>query len=237
MPPTENYRPIPFALRAPVREQIQAMLKDRVLKESYSAYVNPLTLVQHEQKPIRICLDARRINKLMVADRVKVSVQTVTEISWIKLEECYCRRVVTDITTQCPQHHWHWVRWTRYSTRERKLLAIVYALDHFKIYICGHKITLCTDNKTLTFLNKCVVTSDRVACWILNVKQYDIEIKHIKGVQNHLADILSRNCTGLTYSPWSSIGSQCSAIHRPDRPWGVERSCSPARHRSEASCN
>ena len=39
MPPTANYRPIPFALRAPVREQIQAMLKDRVLKESYSAYV------------------------------------------------------------------------------------------------------------------------------------------------------------------------------------------------------
>ena len=34
---------------------------------------NTLTLVQHEKKPIRICLDARRINKLMIADRVKVS--------------------------------------------------------------------------------------------------------------------------------------------------------------------
>ena len=72
MPPTANSRPIPFALRAPVREQIQEMLRDGILEESYSAYVNPLTLVHREQKPIRICVDARRINKLMVADRVKV---------------------------------------------------------------------------------------------------------------------------------------------------------------------
>jgi hypothetical protein len=86
----------------------------------------------------------------------------------------------------------------RYSTCERELLAIVYALDRFKIYVYGHKITLCTDNKALTFLNKCVITTNRVARWILNIQEYDIEIKHIKGVQNHLADILSRNPTGLT---------------------------------------
>jgi len=66
MPPTANSRPIPFALRAPVREQIQGMLRDGILEESYSA------LVHREPKPIRICVDARRINKLMVADRVKV---------------------------------------------------------------------------------------------------------------------------------------------------------------------
>jgi len=71
MPPTANSLPIPFALRAPVREQIQAMFRDGILEESYSAYVNPLTLVHREPKPIRICVDAR-INKLMVADRVKV---------------------------------------------------------------------------------------------------------------------------------------------------------------------
>jgi hypothetical protein len=58
MPPTANSRPIPFALRAPVREQIQAMLRDGILEESYSAYVNPLTLVHREPKPVRICVDA-----------------------------------------------------------------------------------------------------------------------------------------------------------------------------------
>ena len=78
MPPTANSRPIPFALRAPVREQIQAMLRDGILEESYSAYVNTRTLVHRELKPIRICMGARRINKLMVADRVKV--QPVREL-------------------------------------------------------------------------------------------------------------------------------------------------------------
>jgi len=37
MPPTENSRPIPFALRAPVREHIQRVLRDGILEESYSA--------------------------------------------------------------------------------------------------------------------------------------------------------------------------------------------------------
>jgi hypothetical protein len=86
----------------------------------------------------------------------------------------------------------------RYSTCERELLAIVYALDRFKVYVYGHKIILCTDNKSLTFLHKCVITSNRVARWMLNVQEYDIEIRHIKGVQNHLADVLSRNPAGLT---------------------------------------
>ena len=33
MPPMANSRPIPFALRAPVREQIQEMLRGRILEE------------------------------------------------------------------------------------------------------------------------------------------------------------------------------------------------------------
>ena len=67
-----NSRPIPFALRNEVREQIQVMLKDDILEESFSSYINPLTLVVREMKPLRICVDARRINRQMTADRTKV---------------------------------------------------------------------------------------------------------------------------------------------------------------------
>ena len=72
VPISENSRSIPVALRAPVRERIQAILRDGILEEPYSTYVNPLTLVHQEHKPIRIYVDARRINKLMAVDRVKV---------------------------------------------------------------------------------------------------------------------------------------------------------------------
>jgi len=48
------------------------MLGDGISEESHSAYVNPITPVVREGKAVRICLDARRINKQMAADRTKV---------------------------------------------------------------------------------------------------------------------------------------------------------------------
>jgi hypothetical protein len=71
-PPKQmSSRPIPFALRKQVREQIQEMVADGILDESFSDYVNPLTIVPKENKSPRICLDARNINGVMVADRAK----------------------------------------------------------------------------------------------------------------------------------------------------------------------
>jgi hypothetical protein len=43
-----------------------------ILEESYSDYVNPLTLVLREHKPLRICVDVRGVNRQMTSDRVKV---------------------------------------------------------------------------------------------------------------------------------------------------------------------
>jgi hypothetical protein len=56
-----NSGPIPFALRDQVRDQIQVLLQDDIFKESPSSYINPLTLVVREMKPLRICVDASRI--------------------------------------------------------------------------------------------------------------------------------------------------------------------------------
>jgi len=52
MPNSANSRPIPFALREQVCEQIQVMLKDGILEESFSEYLNPLTLVIRDKKPL-----------------------------------------------------------------------------------------------------------------------------------------------------------------------------------------
>jgi len=71
MPTSANSRPIPFALRDQVRDQIQVMLKDDILEEPFSSYVNPLTLVIRKMKPLRIFVDAR-INRQMTAERTKV---------------------------------------------------------------------------------------------------------------------------------------------------------------------
>jgi predicted Zn-ribbon and HTH transcriptional regulator len=64
--------PIPFALRLTVSEEIRQLMKDGILEESHSAYLNPLTVVQREGKSPRICVDARKINQITIPDRAKV---------------------------------------------------------------------------------------------------------------------------------------------------------------------
>jgi hypothetical protein len=65
----------------------------------------------------------------------------------------------------------------KYSTCEQELLAIVYALK-FRIYVFGHKILPRNDNKALSFLQKCTMTSNRIARWVLQLQEYDIEKSH-----------------------------------------------------------
>ena len=79
-----------------------------------------------------------------------------------------------------------------YSTCEQVLLAIVHSLQKFRIYVYGRKIKLYTDSQSLKFLNRCIITSNRVTRWPLAIQQYDIEICHIKGANNVLDDILGR---------------------------------------------
>jgi hypothetical protein len=62
VPNSANSRPIPFALRDKVRDQIQIILKDDILEESFSYYINPLTLVVREMKPFVFALMADELN-------------------------------------------------------------------------------------------------------------------------------------------------------------------------------
>jgi hypothetical protein len=67
------------------------MLKDGILKELHSAYINPLTLVVCKGKAVCICLDARRINKQMVADCMKV--MPMSEL----LQKFYSAKYITSL--------------------------------------------------------------------------------------------------------------------------------------------
>jgi hypothetical protein len=85
----------------------------------------------------------------------------------------------------------------RYSTCEQELLAVVYALQKFRIYVVGHPVTVYSDNKAMSFLRRCNLTSGRVTRWIMQLQEYDLNIVHISGANNFFADILSRNPVGL----------------------------------------
>jgi hypothetical protein len=68
-PSSANFRPIAFASSDPVSDPIQVMLKDDTLGESFSSYINRQKLAVREKKQLRVCVDARRINRQTTEDR------------------------------------------------------------------------------------------------------------------------------------------------------------------------
>ena len=81
-----------------------------------------------------------------------------------------------------------------YSVVEQELLAIVLALQHFEVYTpsFGPKITIFSDHSPLQFLAKFKFKNLRLTRWSLLLQEYNLEVKHIKGADNVVADCLSR---------------------------------------------
>ena len=81
-----------------------------------------------------------------------------------------------------------------YSTIEKECLALVLALQHFDVYVTSSHISLVvfTDHNPLTFLSKIKNKNQRLVRWSLLLQNYNLEIRHIKGRDNVVADALSR---------------------------------------------
>jgi len=81
---------------------------------------------------------------------------------------------------------------TNYTTIEKELLAVVFALDKFRPYILGSKVIVYTDHATLKFLLKKADSKPRLIRWMLLLQEFDIEIRDKSGAHNLVADHLSR---------------------------------------------
>jgi transposase InsO family protein len=81
---------------------------------------------------------------------------------------------------------------TRYSQTEKEALGLVWACEHFHMYLLGTKFVLVTDHKPLEVLySPRSKPSARIERWVLRLQSYDYVVQYQPGKTN-IADPLSR---------------------------------------------
>ena len=89
-----------------------------------------------------------------------------------------------------------------YTTPEKELLAVVYALDKFRAYLVGSDIIIFTDHSVLNYLLTKQDVKARLIRWVLLLQEFNLQIKDKKGVENVVADHLSKlTIAHNTHSP------------------------------------
>ena len=80
-----------------------------------------------------------------------------------------------------------------YSTFERECLAVVCALEHFRVYLLARPFRVRTDHRALQWLfSKEPKASAHISGWLATLMEYPMQIKYVLGCENAIADALSR---------------------------------------------
>ena len=79
-----------------------------------------------------------------------------------------------------------------YTTTEKEMLAVVFAVDKFRAYLLGSKVIIYTDHSALRYLLAKKDAKPRLIRWVLLLQEFDLEIRDKKGSTNVVADHLSR---------------------------------------------
>ena len=81
-----------------------------------------------------------------------------------------------------------------YATVEKEALALLLAVKHYDVYLSSscHPVQVYTDHNPLTFVHRMKLDNQRLLRWSLTLQEYNLNISHVKGSENLVADALTR---------------------------------------------
>jgi len=83
-----------------------------------------------------------------------------------------------------------------WATIEREAYAVLVAVNKFKHWFFGSKVTIHSDHNPLTYLTESAPKSSKLMRWSLALAEFNIEFKYKAGKLNVPADTLSRPGSG-----------------------------------------
>ncbi|GFW22025.1 retrovirus-related Pol polyprotein from transposon opus [Trichonephila clavipes] len=179
---------------------IDKMLRDGTICPINSPYASPVVLTRKKNdlppdspEAYRFAIDYRKLNFNLFTDASGVGIGAVLQQNQKPI--AFASRTLNKAERN-------------YTVTERECLAVIWALNKFKTYFGPLPVKVITDHAALTKLTNGKNLSSRMIRWALKLSEFNIEWEHRPGVQNVVADLLSRN-------PVDSIeGSQisCAAL-------------------------
>jgi hypothetical protein len=193
-------QPLTDLLKGPVNRPMHVLWTDAVHGKAFTALKDALCTA-----PVLRVYDNKRETCIF------------TDASQAGVGACVCQRDSESDT-------WHPVEYaskrfndaeSRYPVHEQELLALVFALRHFRHYLLGVHFTCFTDHRSLTRLQSQANLSPRQARWLETLSEYDYVVEYLSGSKNVLADALSR-LFALVSTPDASFVEKVIAAYPTD---------------------